>query len=128
MEMNQLFALLELERRRVNAVAQVRRLGAVFENMAEMSVAFAAHRFGAPHAVAVVVLGLDVLLHRRRPETRPAGARIELGFPAEQFIAATDAAINALLVIVPILARKRPLRAFLARDIELFVVQLLFPF
>ena len=39
--MNQLFALLELERRRVDAVAQVRRLGAVLENMTKMSVAFA---------------------------------------------------------------------------------------
>src|SRR6187402_602021 len=53
---------LELQRRRVDAVAQACRPGAVGEDMAEMAAAFGAKHLGADHAVAGIVLLVDMAL------------------------------------------------------------------
>src|SRR6185312_7235116 len=82
---------LQLQRCRVDAVAQPGRPGAVGEDMAEMAAAFGAEHRGADHAVADVALLVDMALDRGLGEARPAAAGIELGVGFEQHIAAAGA-------------------------------------
>src|SRR5262245_24064549 len=122
-----LFTLVELQRSRVDAVAQMRRTRPVFEHMAEMGIAPAAHHFGTTHAVGVVIFRLNVFPDRRGPETWPASPRIEFGVRAEQLISTANTAVRALFVVVPVLTGKCPLRTLLACHIELLIRQLLLP-
>src|ERR1700723_926390 len=55
----QLFGL-QFQRRRIDAVAQAGRAGAVVEHMAEMAVALRAQNLGSDHAVAGVALLIDM--------------------------------------------------------------------
>src|SRR3990172_22575 len=102
-----LLRLVELERSGIDAVAQIRRRRTVLKEMAQVGVSFAAENFGAPHEQAVVRFGFDLVLSNRRPEARPAGARIELGVGTEQLVAAAGAAIHSLIVAIPVLPGKR---------------------
>src|ERR1700739_4074913 len=61
---------LHVRRRRIDAIAQARRSGAVIEDMAEMAAAFRAQYFGADHAVAGVALLVDMA-----PPRAPGGQR-----------------------------------------------------
>src|SRR5215472_11070763 len=92
-----------------------------------MCVTLTAKRLGSAHKEAIVFFNGNIFRYGR-PETRPTGSRIKLGFRAKQLIAAAAASVDALLVIVPILTSKGRLRAFLPRDMKLFVRQLFFPF
>src|ERR1700742_2713251 len=47
-------ARLQLDRRRIDAIAQAGRARSVVENVAEMAAAFGAQHFGADHAVAQI--------------------------------------------------------------------------
>src|SRR5476649_609979 len=118
---------IESQRRRIDAVAQAGRRWPVFKHVAQVRVALAAQRFHAFHEQAGIGLGADVFLGGRRPETRPAGAGLELFLRPEQRIAAADAAVHARLMVVPITSRERPLRALLAGYRELFGRQFLLP-
>src|SRR4029079_14246955 len=117
----------EAQRRRVHAVPQPRRPGAVREHVAEVGAAIATHRFGPGHPVTLV----DVLLHRvggeGLEEARPAGAGLELRVGREQRRIAAHAYVGAVVVTVPVLARERALGAGLAGDLELGRVQTLTP-
>src|SRR4051794_37711031 len=95
--------------------------------MAQVRIALLAQRFGALHEMAVVVLRRDVIRRRGLPEARPARARFELVLRAEKLGAAAAAAIDALLVVVPVLPREGAFGAFPARDLEFFGRQLLAP-
>jgi hypothetical protein len=81
-----------------------------------MGVACRTHDFGAPHQVTVVLGGPHVAGVGRRVKARPAAAGIELGIRLEQQRAAANAAILPSPLVVPILAGKRSLGAFLSRD------------
>src|SRR6476620_1783473 len=70
---------LELQRRRVDAVAQPGRAGTVRKDVSEMAVTFRAQHFGADHAVGVVVLLVDMALGRRGGEAWPSAAGTKLG-------------------------------------------------
>lgn len=109
-----LLILLQLQRRRINAVAQPGRRRAVGEDMTEMGAAVVAGDFRAQHAEAAVDVFVDQFFIVRRVKTRPAAAGIELGFGAEKRGAAADAAVGAVGVRVPILAGEGRLGAFLA--------------
>ena len=111
-----LLNLLEIQRRRVHAVALLGRLGAVVEDVAQVRIALAAQHLHAPHAVAGVRLHPDVFRRYGRPEAGPSGARIVLGVRMEQRRAAADALVRAGFVIVPMFAGERRLGAFRARD------------
>src|ERR1700722_4013049 len=83
-----------------------------------MGVALAALDFCARHSHGFIA-GLDhVLLGDGLPEAGPAGARLELGFGAEESVVATDAAIDSLVVVVPGDAGVGALCAGLAGDGE----------
>src|SRR5262245_38690149 len=95
--------------------------------MAEVGVATAAMHLRAAHAVAVIRFGRHVFLVGRLPEAGPAGAGIELVIRAEELGIAAHASVRALVVVVPIDARKSRLRSFLARDVELLRRERVFP-
>src|ERR1700727_909495 len=82
---------LELQRRRVDAVAQARGAGAVLEHMAEMAVALRAQYLGADHAVADVAFLVDMAFRRRGGEAWPAATGVEFGVGLEQGLAAAGA-------------------------------------
>src|SRR5215213_1245992 len=74
---------LEIQRRRIHAIAQPGIGGAVREDVSQVRAALGAHGFGADHAVAAVGDLLDRAGHGLR-ETRPAAAGVELGARVEQ--------------------------------------------
>src|SRR5205807_7515955 len=97
------------------------------EDVAQVGAAGAADHLGADHAVGAIgalvhVLGVDWLV-----EAGPAGAGLELGLGVEERLAAADAAVRAIVVAVPVLAREGSLGARPARDLVLLVGQLLTP-
>src|SRR3954454_17789827 len=106
---------LQLQRRRIDAVAQAIGPGAVIEDVAEMAVAFRAQHLGAHHAVADVALLVDMAVIRRPGKTRPAAAGIELGVGLEQRLAAAGASIGALAVLMLVFAGERTLGRLLAQ-------------
>ena len=111
----------------VHAVALAGGLGAVGENVAEVSFALAALYFGSRHAVSDVGFFDDVFVVNWGPETGPAGAGIEFCVGAEKGRVATDAAEDAFIVDVEIFAGERRLGGGMARDFEGVGGQLLFP-
>src|SRR5512134_44081 len=120
-------ALVELERRRVDAVALAGGLGAVVEDVPEVRGAARAVHLRAAHEVARVLLRLDRVGRDRLPVGRPAGPGVELVRRAKQRLAAADATVHALLVVVPVLPAERALGAVLARNAVLLVGELLAP-
>src|SRR6266404_815340 len=105
----------------------MRRRGAVLKHVAQVRAAFLAHHLGSLHAESAVGFGLHVFLGDRRPETRPAGARFELGVRAEQRIGTAHAKVSPLLVILIILACEGALGALFAGYRVLLRSQLLLP-
>src|SRR5579871_227719 len=75
-------ARLEHQRRRVHAIAQVRRRRAVVEHVTQVRVAAAAKDFCANAETEIALRG-DVLLSDRLIETRPSGSRFKLGLRIE---------------------------------------------
>src|SRR3981189_470990 len=106
---------LQLQRRRIDAVAQAGRAGAVLEHMAEMAVALRAQHLGPDHAVADVAFLVDMALQRRLGKARPAAAGIELGVGFEQRLAAAGAGVGAGPLLMLVFAGERPFRRLLAQ-------------
>src|SRR5689334_17875966 len=100
---------LQLQRRRVDAIAQAGRPRSVGEDMAEMAGAFRAQHLGADHAVGMVLLLVDMAIDGGRSEARPAATGIELGVGLEQCLAAAGADIGAGPSLVLVFAGERPL-------------------
>src|SRR4051794_20927119 len=118
---------LELQRSRIDAVAQACRPRTVGEDMAEMAAAFGAEHLGAEHAVADVPLLVDMAIDRGLGEARPAAAGIELGVGLEQRVAAAGAEIGAGAVVVLILTGEGTLGRLLAQHRVLHRRQLAAP-
>src|SRR5271157_3784093 len=112
-------ALDEEQRRRIHAVAQAGRLGAIVEDVSQVRVTFCTQHLVAGHAKAAVRVLLYVLLRDRFPEARPAGAGIELGGGGEQGVLAAHATEDAFGMQVPVLAGERLLGTVLAGDVKL---------
>src|SRR5262245_7032592 len=92
-----------------------------------MGRAFGAMHLGAPHKQAAVLMGAHRLFRRRLVEAGPTGARVELGAGVEQRLAATDAFVHAIVVVVPVLAGEGAFGAVLAGHAVLLRRQLLAP-
>jgi hypothetical protein len=71
--------------------------------MAEMGSALAALDFAAAHEEAVAGPGFDAVLVYGCGETWPPSSRIKLSLRTEQVVAATNALVNAGLMVVPVL-------------------------
>ena len=120
-------ALLELERRRVDAVALAGGGRAVGKDVTEVRVAALAHDLDALHPEAHVALERQVLLGDGVPEARPSGPRVVLFVGAEELGAAADACVRTRVFLVVVLAGERPLGALLPSHVKLHVGELLAP-
>src|SRR5579864_1542819 len=101
----------ELQRDRVDAIAQPGRRRAVGEDVALVAVAAGAAGLDPDHAVADIAHGDHVPLVERRVEAGPAGAALELGVVAEERQAAEPAAVDAVLLLAQEAAAERRLGA-----------------
>ena len=118
---------LEVERARVDAVAETRRVGPVVEHVTEVAAAGGARDLGACHPVAGVRLRDDAVERRRLVEARPAAARLELRVGAEELRAAAGAAVHTVAVLVPVCARESTFRSLLAENLVLLGREALTP-
>src|SRR5207302_2096227 len=84
----------------VDAKAQAGRWRAVLEDVAKVGVAAGTDDFRADHAVAIVLVGEDVLGGDRLKEAGPASAGMELGAGGKQRQSTADAGVNALAFVV----------------------------
>src|SRR5262249_49746910 len=119
--------LLLLERRRVDAVAQPRRIRSVGKHVTEMAAALLAVHFGPRHEVALVALRLDGVGIEWLVEARPAGTGIEFRVPIEQRCATSGAHIHRFIVRVPIRPGEGALRPLLAEHVVLLRRELFAP-
>jgi hypothetical protein len=123
-----LIRLYKLKRGGIHAVAQASRFWAVVENVSEVRVASLAEHFVSLHSVTVISLADDIGFRDWRPEAWPASTRLKFCIGFEEVIVATDAPVNAFLVIVPILTGEGAFSAFASGYFVLFTGELLFPF
>src|SRR5690606_12376154 len=118
----------EVQRGRVDAVAQPGRRRTVGEHMPQVRITARAAGLDAAHAMAeVFVLGHGFDVHGR-VEARPAAARVVLGVRFKQRAATGHAAVLARLLVVPVFAGERRLGGRAAADRVLLVGQLFPPF
>ena len=108
----------EAQRGRVHAVAEASRLWAVVEDVAEVGVAFCAGDGGADEAESCIPDFGYVFSGDGRPETGPSGAGFELGVGTEQRIVTTDAAVESLVMQIPVFAGEGKLRIRMTSDVE----------
>lgn len=106
----------EFQCRRVEAIAQPRGWWAIFENVAQVGIASAAHHFHAAHEQRIIHDQRDMVFIDRLPEAGPAGARIELGIGIKEGLAATVAGEGTFLLRVPVDTRESAFGAFLTGD------------
>jgi len=120
----------EFQSRRVHAITEVGRGWAVVQNVPKVGIAPPAQDLGrvfAPcqppcrwhNAKRKIIFRADVFVRNRRPEARPSGSRFVLRIGTEKRIVATEAAVDAFFVVVPILACESALRSLLSSDLEL---------
>src|SRR5713226_495919 len=119
---------LEFQRCRINTVTQASWLGAIIENMTQMSVAPGAQRLSANHTVAPVDLRFDLCVGDGTHEARPSTARVEFRVGCEELFPATDAAIHTRRHGHVVLAGEWTLCGLLPGDGILLRRQLLAPF
>ena len=115
------FAGLEFQCRRIHAIAQTGRLGAIGENMTEMRIALAAERFSPLHTVTPVAFLNDFVRSFWLPKTGPTRVRVVFAFRVKQLVAATYATINTLDFIVAEFTRERRFRALFTGHMILLI-------
>lgn len=91
--------------------------------MAKMGAAAAANDLLADHAMTCVSYRAHRLAGKRQPEARPARSGIVLMARSEQLRVAADAAVDAIVLVIDILAREWPFRAFVLGNVVLLVGQ-----
>src|SRR4051794_7636646 len=112
-------ARVELERRRVHAVAKAGRTRPVGEDVTEVRPARRTRRLDPAHPERPVLARRDASVLDDIEEARPARARLELRAGVEQRGAADHAAVRALGMVVPVDAGERALGVAALRDREL---------
>jgi len=120
--------LFQIERDRIHAVARARRLWTVWEDVTEVRVTAGADHFGPKASDAAVFARGNALVAERLREARPAGAGLIFRFRAEQFVAATRAAVDPGALAIVVLATKRSFGALLPTHLVLLRGELGPPF
>src|SRR2546425_6567754 len=115
----------EFERGGVDAVPQPGRPWPVIEHVPQVGTTVGTFDLRAAHEQAPILLLANVSFLNGRPETRPAGPRVELGPRCEEFGPADDAQIHARVVVVPIFAGEGSLGPLVHDDVVLKRRQLL---
>src|SRR5258706_5727184 len=124
----EILAVDEDQRIRIDAEPQTRGTRAVVEHVAEMRRAAGAEDLGAPHPVAAVLPGDDVLGRDGLEEARPAGARVEFGLGGKKRKRAAHAGVDPVAFVVEEQAAESRFGALAARDLVLAGRQLALPF
>src|SRR5689334_7230838 len=96
--------------------------------MSEMRIAVRTRDLHAPHAVAVVFVGLDGLARDGLVKARPSAAGVKLRVRLEQRLPARRAAVPAWIVLGFVLAGEGPLGALLSKNVVLVRRELAPPF
>src|SRR5438132_8458951 len=109
----------EFERRGVDAVPQSGRLRPVVEHVPQVGPAVGTLDLRAAHEQAAILLLANISFLNGRPETRPAGPRVELGPRCAEFGPADDAQVHAGVVVVPVLSGEGSLRPLVHDDVVL---------
>src|SRR2546428_9514953 len=109
----------EFERGGVDAVPQPGRPWPVIEHVPQVGTTVGTFDLRAAHEQAPILLLANVSFLNGRPETRPAGPRVELGPRCEEFGPADDAKIHARVVVVPIFAGEGSLGPLVHDDVVL---------
>src|SRR5208282_716745 len=118
---------LEVEGRRVHAVAQPGRPRTIRKHVPQMRIAAGTARLRSSHTITGVGDFLDVLAIGGGIETRPPGSRIKFRFRAKKQRATADAVVRAVVVLVPVLAGESGLGAAGAGHLILLRSELLPP-
>jgi hypothetical protein len=84
------------------------------------------HDLGSYHTVALVYLLFHTCFIYWSPEAGPAGARIEFGVGGKEAVATSDTLVDALVLAVAVLARKRRFSALIPAYFVLLSGQVLF--
>src|SRR2546426_1234597 len=109
----------EFERGGVDAVPQPGRPWPVIEHVPQVGTTVGTFDLRAAHEQAPILLLANVSFLNGRPETRPAGPRVELGPRCEEFGPADDAKIHARVVVVPIFSGEGSFRPLVYDDVVL---------
>ncbi len=107
----------------IDAIAQTAGLRPVFEDVTEVRIAIGADNFLPDHAMAQVTHRTYPVPGEWQPETGPAGPGVELVVGAEKLGATADALVNAIFLVIQILAAERSFRALHLRDLVLLLGQ-----
>jgi hypothetical protein len=91
--------------------------------MTQVGVAAAADDFGPHHEPAAIRFQNSCTLSHGLQEAGPSRTGIKLGLGVEERLATTDTLIDAVLLRIPVCARKRALGAFPAGDAILLIGQ-----
>src|SRR5919112_2116767 len=111
----------------VDAVALARRCRSVLKDVSLVGAAGRTVHLRTAHEEAAVLLCLDATIVERRPEARPARARVVLGVRRKEGRPAGHTAVDSLLFVVVVLTAERPLRALHPRDAVLLGGELVLP-
>src|SRR5204863_9864217 len=96
----ELLLLLQLQRRRVHAIAQTGRLRPIGKNVPEMAAAFRAKNLGPRHAEFAIGFRFHGIFLHRFVEARPTTARLVFCLRAEERVPAGSASIHARVMRV----------------------------
>src|ERR1700678_2076256 len=107
--------LLKSQRSRIDAKTQTGRRRPILKHVSLVGAAQSAFNLHPLHAAAVVRLGHEILLGHRLEKTWPAGAGIKFRLRRKQRQSATDARVNARLMLIIKGAAEGWLRALGAR-------------
>src|SRR3954451_3381205 len=111
----------------VHAVALAGRPRTVVEKVAQVATTAAAPHLGPHHEMRAILHQLDGVGVLGLVEARPAGAAVELGRGVEQFGTARAAAVDAVSLVVGVLAGERRLGGRLPQHLAAVRGQLLPP-
>jgi len=111
-------SLHEAEGGGVHAVAEASWFGTVVKHVAEVGVAFGAGDRGAEHAESGVTDLGYVFFGYGSPEAGPSGTGVKFGSGVEERVIATDAAVDAFVVKVPVFPGIGDFSVGIAGDVE----------
>src|SRR5205085_7170382 len=114
-----LLAGIQIDRDRVNAVAETRRAGPIVEDVAQVTATPPAQDLGPQHAVATIRTKRQVSDLHRLGEAGPSAVRVELCLGGEKRVAASGTVVGAVAVSVDVLSGERALRGRVSQHLVL---------
>lgn len=108
----------QVERDRVDAIAQTGGGWAVRKNVSQVGVTTGAEDLGAAHEEAIVLFRFNAITGDRLPKARPTRPRVEFRLGGKKVVAAARAAISPLLLGVPVFSAKSAFGSLLSTNVK----------